>query len=80
MRTGVIVIVILCLASPAVRAQDGAAPPAGDGADSPHELDEIVVTTAGRRAQSRSDAVVATEVIDRETLRDNGAENVAEAL
>ncbi|MCB9656809.1 MAG: TonB-dependent receptor [Sandaracinaceae bacterium] len=80
MRTGLIVIVILCLASPAVRAQDGAAPPAGDGADSPHELDEIVVTTAGRRAQSRSDAVVATEVIDRETLRDNGAENVAEAL
>ena len=46
----------------------------------PHELDEIVVTTAGRREQSRTDAVVATEVIDREALRENGAENVAEAL
>ncbi len=44
------------------------------------ELEEIVVTTAGRREESRADAVVATEVIDREALRDNGAENVAEAL
>lgn len=44
------------------------------------EFQEITVTTAGRREERRSDAVVGTEVIERAQLVESGAENVAEAL
>ncbi|MBK6812349.1 MAG: TonB-dependent receptor [Sandaracinaceae bacterium] len=44
------------------------------------EFHEITVTTAGRREEQRSDAVVGTEVIERAQLVESGAENVAEAL
>jgi outer membrane cobalamin receptor len=69
-----------------VLAQGGAAAPeeptvpAEQPVPEEDEFHEITVTTAGRREEQRSDAVVGTEVIERAQLVESGAENVAEAL
>ncbi len=63
------------LPPPAPDADDTDAPPSDEG-----ELQEITVTTAGRREERQADAVVGTEVIRRAQLLESGAENVAEAL
>jgi outer membrane receptor for ferrienterochelin and colicins len=72
--------------APTVLAQGGApapeafAVPAEEPLPEEDEFQEITVTTAGRREERRSDAVVGTEVIERAQLVESGAENVAEAL